>query len=429
MIRPLAWLDRKMFGVQEQAIDRRAVWGSGGDPGYLVSYAGEPVTQESALRYSIVWRCIRLISETLAGLPADAIRKRDEIRMPVDRPPAWLAAPNPDTNWFEFAERAFESLLMDGNAFVLITARDAQQFPAEIWTIHPSAVDVRAGRDGTVFSIAGSGELTKFSPSNPGGEILHIKLATAGKLRGLSPIGAAAQAIGLGLAAEKFGATFYGQGQQMSGVIQLPADQPARSKEHIEVMRETWEAAHVGKPHRPAILTGGATWQGITIPPDHAQFIQTRSFQVEDIARFYGVPAHLVGLEQKDTSWGSGIESQGQAFYRTVLRGHIIRFETAMSQLMPRGQFLRLNPRALLEADLETEAKVLQLQLQNAVINRNDWRALLDKPPVPGGDRFILPLNMQVLTPGGVPEPAPEPAPAPAATPNGANPEGVPSET
>jgi HK97 family phage portal protein len=226
----------------------------------------------------------------------------------------------------------------------------------------------------------------------------------------MSPLEQAKQAIGLGLVAEKFGAKFFGQGQTMSGVIQLPASTPALSQEHIKVMRETWEAAHSGSDvsHRPGILTGGATWQGITIPPEQAQFLETRKFQVEDVARIYGVPAHLIGLEEKNTSWGTGIEAQTTGFLRFTLLPHIVRLETAFSQLLPRGQFINLDTKAFLRADKKTEADVLQTELQNGVISFNDWRAILDLPPRRGGDSYMVPLNMQIIPASGVvPTPSP----------------------
>lgn len=413
-MRWLERLDRWMFPREEQAIDRMAVWGRGDLLG-TESFSGMDVNQETALRFGVVWRCIRLISETLAGLPQSAIRKRDAIREPVDRPAAWLDNPNPETNDFEFRERVFESLLMDGNAFILITARDQMAFPSELWTLHPRSIEVKSRGNRTYFLWNGDTELSRFGPDNPAGEVLHIKLATAGGLRGLSPIEAARQGIGLGMVAEKFGAKFFGSGQQMSGVIQLPADQPARSKEHIDLMREQWEAAHAGsdRAHRPAILTGGATWEGVTIPPEDAQFLQTRTFQVEDICRFYGVPPVWVGLTEKQTSWGTGVEQQSIGLYRYTLRGHIVRFETAMSQLLPRGQYVRLEPQALTEADAKTQADILNQRLFNGSINRNEVRALYDDPPIPGGDRYMVPMNMAVLTAGGLPEPKPEPPPPP----------------
>jgi HK97 family phage portal protein len=419
---PLRFDRRRGVSWERHAIDKMALWGTGQDIGEPV-HAGVMVSQESALRLSVVWRCIRLIAGTLAGLPADVVRKVDQIRLPVERTPRWLDVPNPETNWFELVERIFESLLMDGNAFVLITARDFQGFPAELWTLNPRRVQVRRRETPPhriYFLWDGQTEFSRYGPDNPLGDVLHIKLPTAGGVRGLSPIEAARQSIGLGLVTEKFGASFFGKGQQMSGVIQLPADQPARSKEHIELMRETWEEAHSGsdRAHRPAVLTGGATWTGITITPEDAQFLQTRSFQVEDIAtRFYGIPPHLVGLTEKQTSWGTGVEQQGIGLYRFTLREHIIRFETAMSTLVPRGQFLRLKPEALLEADAETQAKILEMELRNGVVNFNFWRALKDLPPRPGGERYMIPANNQtILEPSGLP---PEKVVPPQLSPNG----------
>ena len=401
---------KRGFQIEKHAIDKMALWGRGEDIGDPV-HAGVNVSQANALRLSVVWRCIRLISETLAGLPADAVRKRDNIREPVERPPRWLEMPNPESNWFEFAERIFESLLMDGNAFIAITARDAMGFPMELWTLNPLEIEVFKRNGRVLFRWAGDQILSRFSPATPEGDVLHVRLASAGGLRGMSPIEAAKQSIGLGLVTEKFGAKFFGNGQQMSGVIQMPANTPALSREHVELMRETWESAHAGsdRAHRPGILTGGATWQGITIPPNDAQFLETRAFQVEDIAtRIYGIPPHLVGLTEKQTSWGTGIAEQSIGLYRYTLRAHMTRFEYALSQLLPRGQFLRLNPRALLEADQKTETEILTKQLQNGVININDWRAILDLPPRPGGDRFQNVTYVDMLEPDGI-TPIPRP--------------------
>lgn len=400
---------------ERHAIDKVALWNTGADVGDPV-HAGIVVSQEGALKLSVVWRCIDLIAGTLAGLPAEVVRKRGEIREPVERAPRWTEVPNPEqSTWFEFCERVFESLLMDGNAFILISARDAMGFASELWTLNPRQVDIRRGLDGRLFFVwAGDTKLSRFGPDAPLGDVLHIRLKTAGGVRGLSPLEFARQAIGLGLVTEKSGAKLFGRGQQMPGVIQLPANDRAKTREYIDLIHETWEADHSGsdKAHRPGILTGGATWQTISVTPEQAQFLDTRRFQVEDIAsRFFGIPPHLVGLTEKQTSWGTGVEQQGIGLYRFTLKGHMSRFEQAMSLLLPRGQFFRMNPRALLEADSETEAKVLEIEMRNSVINANDWRAILDKPPRPGGNRYILPPGFQVLTVDGSAEPLPTQSP------------------
>jgi HK97 family phage portal protein len=402
---------------EKHNIDKMKLWGTGADFGEPV-FAGIDVSQESALRLAVVWRCIRVISETIASMPVDVVRKRGDVREPVDRPPAWLDMPNPESNGYEFRERIMESLLMDGNAFILTTARDSSGFAQELWTLNPRRVQVRR-RDGDgriYFLVDGSTQYSRYGSDNPLGEVLHIKLATGGGLRGMSPIEAARQSIGLGLATEKFGAKFFGRGQTLSGVIQLPATEgPAKSREYIEIMREQWEADHAGtaNAHRPGILTGGATWQGISISNDDAQFLETRRFQVEDIAtRIYGVPPHLVGLTEKQTSWGTGLAEQVIGFQKFTLMPHIVRLETALSSLTARGQFLKLNQRELLRSDSKSETELLTRQLLNGVISRNEFRALLDLPPAPGGDRYMIPLNQQILLGNGSTEPAPAPAPS-----------------
>jgi HK97 family phage portal protein len=401
--------------IERQSIDKVNLWNTGADIGEPV-HAGVTVSQESALRLSVVWACIRLIASTLGALPGDIIRKVGQTSQLADRLPTWITQPNPETSWFEFAERCFESLEMDGNAFILISGRDANGFPAELWTLNPRQIDVRRGPDNKVFFLwAGDQMLTKFGPSAPLGNVLHIKGLTAGGLRGMSPIEAARQAIGLGLVTEKVGARFFGQGMVTEWGVELP-DQggAAKSREYVNLMRETLKSHNVGssKSFDPLIATGGAKFVRFTIPPEDAQFLQTRAFQVEDIAsRIYGVPPHMVGLTEKQTSWGTGLEQQVIGFVRFSLLHRIVRFESAMSSLLPRGQFLKLNQRGLLRADSKTEAEVLQIMLQNSVINPNRWRELVDEPPRPGGDQYILPLNFQVLTTRGQ-TPTPEPSPS-----------------
>jgi HK97 family phage portal protein len=400
-----------------------ALWATGADIGDPV-WSGLNVSQESALRLSVVWRCIRLISETCAALPADVVRKVGDVRQAVDRTPRWIEFPNPETSWFEFSERVFESLAMDGNAFIIITAHDTMGFPSELWTLNPQQIQVRRRDSGAVYYLwNGQQELSKFGPTTPFGDVLHLRLATAGGVRGLSPLEQARQAVGLGLATEKYGSKYFGGDSTPPGMIEVPGGPRQETQETVDKIAEMWKQRHGGtdKSHNVGILTGGATFRPLSIPNDQAQFLDTRRFQVEEIAsRIYGIPPHMVGLTEKDTSWGTGIEAQATGFVRFTLLPWIIRFETAMSQLLPRGQSIRLNQRGLLRADSQTESEVLTQQLLNGVVNANEFRALLDMEPRPGGDRYMVPLNEQILTPAG--QEAPKQTPpqlAPQAPPNG----------
>jgi HK97 family phage portal protein len=410
-------------GQERHNIDKMALWATGADIGDPV-WSGLNVSQESALRLSVVWRCIRLISETCAALPADVVRKVGNVRQAVDRTPRWIEFPNPETSWFEFSERVFESLAMDGNAFILITGRDAVGFPLELWTLDPRQIQVRRRETRQIYYLwNGQQELSKYSPSTPFGDVLHLRLATAGGVRGLSPLEQARQAVGLGLATEKYGAKYFGGDSQPPGMIEIPDKGPQQTQETVDHIAAMWKARHGGtdKSHNVGILTGGATFNPLSIPNDQAQFLDTRKFQVEEIAsRIYGIPPHMVGLTEKQTSWGTGIEQQATGFIRFTLLPWIIRFETAMSQLLPRGQFVHLNQRGLLRADSKTESEVLTQQLLNGVINADEFREKLDLQPRPGGSRYMVPVNEQVLTPAGLPEPKQSPPQfAPPATPNG----------
>ena len=394
--------ERKAYTWRERrSIDKMALWGRG-DVEEAGIHAGVTVNQSTALTLSAVYGCVRLLSGAIAGLPADVFRKRNGDRETVLRPPTWLEAPNPESTWFEFAERIMTSLLLDGNAFIVITARDALGFPLELWNLNPRVVDVKRpdGGGATFFVWEGNKRLSRFGLANPGGDVLHIKGMNDGGLRGISPISAAAQAIGLALAGEKFGAKFFGRGQTMSGVIELPAqDSIPRTKEYIDLLRETWEAVHAGtdRAHRPAVLSGGATWKALSVTPEEAQFLETRKFQVEEIARMYGVPPFMISDVEKTTSWGTGVEQMSIGFVRYALMPYIIRIEQAIDQLLPRGQFIKLNVRGLLRADAVAEAEAFAKGIQNGWLDQAEIRSFLDLPPKPGLDAHWMPINFGTI--------------------------------
>lgn len=408
---------RRAVGIESHAIDKRDLWGRGQTYDDWGIHAGVSVTQDGAQALTVVYRCVSIIAEGLGAMPWGSFRDEEGAAIEVPRPARWLETPNSETTPYEFKERIAESLALDGNAFVLITARDALGYPTEVFTLHPR--DVTVETDGATTSYLWGYEttpirLSRFTPLNPMGDLLHIKLRSGGQARGASPLEQARQAIGLGLVAEKTGARFFGKGAQMQGVIQMPAAQtPALAREYTELMRDSWKERHGGSDKAydsPGILTGGATWAAISVTPEQAQFLETRRFQVEEIARLYGIPPHMVGSVERTTSWGSGIEEQSLGFLRFTLLPWIVRIEQAMSQLLPRGQYVKLNQRGLLRGDSTTEADVAAKLLMNGVVNFDDVRAWYELPKRPGGARYMIPSSQQLLDPSGVIEKAPVPA-------------------
>jgi len=378
--------------------DERAIDASDfniGDPMFTsTTDSGTTVDQHTALTLVPVYACVTLISDTISSLPVDLFRRQGDARVAVPRTPTWLEGPNPEMSWREFVDRALHSLLLYGNAFVVITARDNLGFPAELYVVPPDEVTVRRDGNRKVFSHSSGRVFTPYTASRPDGEMLQVMGHSADGLAGMSPIDQARQAIGLGLAQEKFGAKFFGQGTQASGVVEMPQGS-VPTQDQLAQMGMEFRRKYSGVENawKPIVLGNGATWKPITIPNDQAQFLESRRFSVAEIARLYRVPPHLIGDVERSTSWGSGIEEQNIGFVTYTLNPWITRLEDKLSQLTPRGQFLKWNVNGLLRGDVAARYQSYQVGITNGFISRNEARAHEDLAPVDGLDDFLIPVN------------------------------------
>lgn len=356
--------------------------------------AGVSVTQTSALRLVPVLASIRLIAETISTLPFGVFVKDGAARREVT-PPGWLETPNDGLNPQEMVEEFLASLLTDGNEYAH-TTRDRFGEIVEVFPLAPRLVTPDYDDTGIVYRVPPGLMDTNQAlraAKRVGGDILHIRgFRAPGQLKGLSPIEYARQAIGLGLAAEQFGAEFFGQGAHPSGVLEVPGEM---TKPMAEVLLDTWKRNHSGmtNSHEPAVLTGGMQWKTVTIPPEDAQFIATRGFQTAEVARIYRVPPHMIGDVEKSTSWGTGIEEQAIGFVVHTLRPWIVRLETAISALLPAGQFLRFNVSGLLRGSQKERYAAYATGRSWSWLSVNDVLALEDMQPVDGGDERIVPSN------------------------------------
>lgn len=365
------------------------------------THAGVPVDQDSSLKYVAVYACVRLIAESIAMLPVDFRRLApDGERVPV-RDPDWYRAPNRETTWFEFIERVLASLLLDGNAFIGIADADGFGIPSELWVLPPRNIEVKRDRDATdvYFLYKGTERLRPFDGlgANPSrtGDVLHIKAFSApGQLRGLSPIEAARQTIGLGIVAEKHGARFFGSGQQLSGVIQT-APGVKVTQNFLDNLSKGWMARHGGpdKSHLPGVIAGGE-WKPLSISNEQAQFLETRKWQANEVAMLYRVPPHRINLVDRSTSWGTGLEEENQQFINISLMPWMVRLESAFNQFTPRQQIVKWNPAGLLRGDLKSRYEAYAIGKQWGFISTNEINELEDKPRVEGGDELWKPANM-----------------------------------
>jgi HK97 family phage portal protein len=377
-----------------------------GDPwaipsnGSLAAYtsSGVPVTEDTAMQLGAVWACVRILSTALSGLPLDAVRMMDvdgyQIRKTLEPPPPIISDPFGGANNVRFPSRRkgisqmMVSLLLRGNAYALITARDYLLRPTRMQVLHPDRVGVGLDDDG--------GKTFKVNRKTvPPEDMVHlVGMCMPESPVGMSVITALREAIGLGLAAQEFGARFFGRGSHMSGIVEVPGD---LDNDRARQLKERMESKHAGlsNSHTLGILTGGATFKPISISPEDAQFLGTRAAQNLDMAMVFGVPPHMLGQVDRTTSWGTGIEQQSLGFLKYTLSEWVGGFEDAWSAMLPRPQVAKFNLDALLRTDTAGRYAVYTQARNIAALTIDEIRAMEDRPPYPdgkGADPFA-PLN------------------------------------
>jgi HK97 family phage portal protein len=389
-------------------------WGDGmvirGDGGRSV------VSVDRAMRLSAVFACLRLLSEAVATLPLDVFYRQNGDRKPYRPRPDYLSFDPPQHPRTDYMSQLMLSLLTDGNAFVL-TPRDELGVPTNLIVLDPALVTVQRLQGVVTYECQG----VRLDPLF---DIMHIKgMCLPGAVRGLSPIAYARETISLGLAAQEFGESFLTNSAQPGGVIEMPEENQAPADAHAKAQRiaATWNSTHQGQGNagKVGVLIGGATFRPITVNPNDAQFLETRQFQIPDVARIFGVPPHLIADASNSTSWGSGLAEQNLAFGQFSLRPWIERIEEGHSRLLTthglKTAFVKLNLDALLRASLKDRYDAYAIGIENRIDTINEVRRLEDKPPVPWGDQPFVPERVtETVTPGVAPtDPAAMPPVAP----------------
>lgn len=377
-----------------------------------------------------LFACVRLLADVIASMPW-YVYKRDKDNVPhrIFPSPPVIRQPCADLDLFEWKWMVVYTLALRGNSYHLITGRDNQGNPSGLMPLHPDMVFLERRTNvlewyDPIYRVLGE--------RVPREDIIHIRRFTVpGEPYGMSPVRQAARAIGISLAAEEYGYRYFKDSANPSSVLRT--DQTLDDDE-VERVQAEWISSHGGR-RLPAVLSGGFDWKPISITPEESQFLQTREYQIADIARLYGVPPHLIGDQTKATSWGTGIESMNLGFHAYTLAGWTTCIESAISNFLPRGQVIRFDPSVLLRGDLKTRLEAYNLGRQTGLWSANDLRAKEELPPIEDGDGYLQPLNFAPMgfDPALVPEPKPVPegtepgpgaAPSPEAAPQAAPHEG-----
>lgn len=376
-----------------RAISFQDIWGAGLDVFGHATRSGISVSTDSALQVSTVYRCISILAENVATLPLDQFIRRDGVKRPYRPRAQWLDFNTGPWNKVDLLSQIMVSLLTDGNAYCYINRGPAGAIswlqPLDPTTVTP---DIDGGRRRYTYVNARGQQRTvdQF-------DILHIPgLVKPGQIEGISPIAAARETIGLSLASTQFGSAFFGNGARPSMVAEVDG---SLSPEGAAALRRSWNEVHggVGNAGKLAVATEGIKLKPMTIAPDDAQFLETRKFQVVDIARLFGVPAHLLAHSDAP-QFGSNVAEQNVAFVQHSLRPWVERIEQGLSDAErttgsdPRA-FVSLNVNGLMRGDFSRRVAANTMAVREGIFTINEVRADEDLPPVPWGDQ---PVSVQV---------------------------------
>jgi len=362
-----------------------ATYTGGGGP----TFAGPAVDEQAALKVTAVYRAIAVISEAVAMLPIDVMQRVGDRREErSDHPVAeLLRRPNPLMTAADLRGAQQAHVLQYGNAYIDIQ-RDEGGRPIGLWPLLPDRTRA-VGRDGPSgeriigYESVVDGLRYDFDTAN----IAHVHGLAFDGIRGYSPLSLARQAVGLALGLEEFGARFFGNDAKSGGFLEHPGKLGAEAQKNL---RESMAAqGGLSQAHRIKILEEGMKFSATTIAPEDAQFLMTRTFQVEEIARLYGVPLHMLQSQAKSTSWGAGIAQMSLGFLIYTVAPWLVRWEQELERklLSPAelaaGLFVRHNVNALLRADAATRAGFYTAALNRATgwMSRNEVRALEDLNP------------------------------------------------
>ena len=375
--------------------------------------AGKPVNEHTAMQMTAVYSCVRILSETLAGLPLHVYRYNDSggkeknLKHPLYK--LLHDEPNPEMTSFAFRETLMSHLLLWGNAYAQII-RNARGEVIALYPLMPNKMTVDRDSAGRLFYLyqrgledvasLGKDSQVYLHPT----DVLHLPGLGFDGLLGYSPIAMAKNAVGLAIATEEYGAKFFANGAAPGGVLEHPGTIKDPQK-----VKESWNAAYQGSTnaHRVAVLEEGMKYQAIGISPEQAQFLETRKFQINEIARIFRVPPHMLADLEKSSF--SNIEQQSLEFVKYTLDPWVVRWEQSMCRalLMESEKptvFIKFNVDGLLRGDYVSRMSGYATARQNGWMSANDIRELenLDRIPAElGGDLYLINGAMTKLQDAG----------------------------
>ncbi|MBR0380319.1 MAG: phage portal protein [Mogibacterium sp.] len=372
------------------------------------SSAGKRVNERSAMQMTAVYSCVRILSEAVASLPLHMYEIKDNgSKVKAGAHPLYFLLhdePNPEMTSFIFRETLMTHLLLYGNAYAQVI-RNGKGEVIALYPLMPERMKVDRDDNGQLYyeySVSDAdaptmkGTTVKLNPM----DVLHVPGLGFDGLVGYSPIAMAKNAIGLAIATEEFGSKFFANGANPSGVLEHPGVLKDPSK-----IRDSWTQTFggSGNSNKVAVLEEGMHYTPISISPEQAQFLETRKFQISEIARIFRVPPHMIG--DLDRSTFNNIENMSREFVTYTLDPWLVRWEQAIKRVLiapeeKKKYFVKFNVDGLLRGDYQSRMTGYATAINNGFMCPNDVRSLEQLDLIPeekGGNNFMVNGNMVKL--------------------------------
>jgi HK97 family phage portal protein len=375
---------------EQRAVSFQTIFESGDDLAFG-NLSDTSIDSKTVFQVNAVYSAVSLIADTISTLPLDCFIRIDGQRRAFRPKPSWVEKPDIALPRVAFYNSVIVSLLLDGNAFVRVFSNRAGEV-VNLVVLNPRTVTIKRNAQGRlVFTV--EGEEKTLSQE----EMIFIPdVLRPGTIRGVSRVEALKENFGLALALEKFASTFFGNGTNLSGVIETDSN---LTKEQAENLRNSFDNAHRGwrRGHRTGILSGGAKFKTTQIDPESSQSIEARRFAVEDVARAFNIPANMLNIP--GTTTYASVEQNNIQFITHTLRQIVQKLEDAFSPLMtryPGGEtaFIKWNLDGLARADIQARTSAYSTMIQSGVMSINDVRRLEDMSDIddPAASNVRVPL-------------------------------------
>jgi HK97 family phage portal protein len=375
---------------EERAISFQTVFEAGDDISFG-TLSDTSVDSKTAFQVVSIFSAVSLIADTISTLPLDCFIRFDGQRRAFRPKPSWVEKPDIALPRVAFYNSVIVSLLLDGNAFVRVFSNRAGEV-VNLVVLNPRTVTVTRTPRGTLsFTVEGEDKVLSQE------EMIFIPdILRPGTIRGVSRVEALRENFSLNLALEKFAATFFGNGTNLSGVIEYPGN---LTSEQAENLRNGFDSKHRGwrRGHRTGVLSGGATFKTTQIDPESSQSIEARRFAVEDVSRAFNIPAHFLNVPGT-TSYAS-VEQNNLQFITHTLRPIVQKLEDAFTPLMARypggeNAFIKWNLDGLARADIQARTAAYSAMIQMGAMSINDVRRLEDMSDIddPAARNVRVPL-------------------------------------